>query len=152
MAAPLQTPLSLALLPSYWEAQFFEDMARLHVQRPDTLTRVTEYLPEIVAFVQRIIDNGFAYEGEGNVYFNSDAFKASKDHNYPKLQPGNTGDDDECGLKCLQRTFTQISHTTARGTRPLANDQKTTLPSGNDPNLGSLSGIRHGVPGVLAGI
>ncbi len=92
-------------------------MARLHVQRPDTLTRVTEYLPEIVAFVQRIIDNGFAYEGEGNVYFNTDAFKASKDHNYPKLQPGNTGDDDECGLKCLQRTFTQISHTTARGTR-----------------------------------
>ena len=62
----------------------------------EALTRVTEYVPEIVSFVQRIIDNGFAYEGEGNVYFNTEAFKASKDHHYPKLQPGNTGDDDEC--------------------------------------------------------
>ncbi|KLO15365.1 cysteinyl-tRNA synthetase [Schizopora paradoxa] len=82
-------------LAQYWEGKFFEDMDRLRVQPPDTLTRVTEYVPEIVAFVQRIIDNGFAYEGDGNVYFNTDAFKASKTHHYPKLQPGNTGDDDE---------------------------------------------------------
>ena len=28
---------------------------------PDALTRVTEYVPAIVTFVQHIIDNGFAY-------------------------------------------------------------------------------------------
>ena len=52
-------------LAQYWEGEFFKDMARLRVLRPDTLTRVTEYLPEIVAFVERIIANGFAYESDG---------------------------------------------------------------------------------------
>ena len=39
-------------------------MARLRVRRPDTVTRVTEYVPEIVAFVQKVIDNGYAYESD----------------------------------------------------------------------------------------
>ena len=29
--------------------------------KPHLLTRVTEYMPEIVAYIQRIIENGFAY-------------------------------------------------------------------------------------------
>ncbi len=29
---------------------------------PDVLTRVSEYVPEIVAFVKRIVDNGYGYE------------------------------------------------------------------------------------------
>lgn len=129
-------------------------MDRLRVRRPDTLTRVTEYVPEIVAFVQRIIDNGFAYEGEGNVYFNTDAFKASKDHHYPKLQPGNTGDDDECGFQFTTTTVYQHdAHVLQReGLAHLVNDPRMTSPFGSDPNLESLSGIRHGVQGVLAGI
>ena len=32
----------------------------LQVRPPDVLTRVTEYMPQIVAFVQKIIDNNFA--------------------------------------------------------------------------------------------
>lgn len=74
-------------------------MARLRVRPPDTLTRVTEYVPEIVEFVQRIISNGYAYESEGSVYFDTDAFTVSGAHAYPKLQPGSKGDDDECDFK-----------------------------------------------------
>ncbi|KAF8813902.1 hypothetical protein BYT27DRAFT_7180683 [Phlegmacium glaucopus] len=74
-------------LAAYWEGKFFEDMARLRVRDPDTLTRVTEYVPEIVAFVERIISNGFAYEAEGSVYFNTLAFDKSDGHDYAKLEP-----------------------------------------------------------------
>ncbi len=28
---------------------------------PDVLTRVSEYVPEVVEYVQKIIDNGYAY-------------------------------------------------------------------------------------------
>lgn len=77
------------------------DMARLRVQPPDTLTRVTEYVPEITTFVAKIIENGFGYAtNDGSVYFDTRAFDggaSSKNpdpkwkHAYAKLMPGNKG-------------------------------------------------------------
>lgn len=78
-------------LASYWEERFFHDMHRLRVRDPDTLTRVTEYVPEIAAFVERIIANGFAYEAEGSVYFDTQTFDAAEGHDYAKLEPWSKG-------------------------------------------------------------
>lgn len=36
-------------------------MDLLGTRRPTVLTRVTEYMPQIVEYIQRITDNGFAY-------------------------------------------------------------------------------------------
>jgi cysteinyl-tRNA synthetase len=70
------------------------DLSRLHVLPPDTLTRVTEYVPEIVDFVEKIVKNGFGYEADGSVYFDTMAFEGAKGkgteewkHTYAKLQP-----------------------------------------------------------------
>ncbi|KAH8118931.1 tRNA synthetases class I (C) catalytic domain-containing protein [Phellopilus nigrolimitatus] len=87
----LTDPALSRSLAQYWEGQFFKDMARLRVRAPDTLTRVTEYVPEIVAFVERIVANGFAYESAGSVYFDTGAFERADGHTYPKLQPGSKG-------------------------------------------------------------
>lgn len=82
-------------LASKWEKAFFDDMKRLHVLPPDLVTRVSEYVPEIVTFIQKIIDNGFAYESEGNVWFNVDKFEGAEGngfrHEYAKLQPSSKG-------------------------------------------------------------
>ncbi|OQO15208.1 hypothetical protein B0A48_00591 [Cryoendolithus antarcticus] len=51
-------------LTKKYEQRYFEDMASLNVLPPDKLTRVTEYGPQIVEYVKRIQDNGFAYEHE----------------------------------------------------------------------------------------
>jgi len=40
-----------AQLARQFEADFHGDMARLNVASPDVLTRVSEYVPEIVAFI-----------------------------------------------------------------------------------------------------
>jgi cysteinyl-tRNA synthetase len=81
-------------LARFWEAKFFEDMARLRVKEPDTLTRVTEYVPEIVAFVERIIQNGYAYEVAGSVYFDTNQFDATENHAYAKLEPWSKGNKE----------------------------------------------------------
>ncbi|KAJ8084492.1 cysteinyl-tRNA synthetase [Marasmius tenuissimus] len=78
-------------LASYWEGRFFDDMARLRVREPDTLTRVTEYVPEIVAFIEQITKNGYGYEAEGSVYFDTRAFDKADIHDYAKLEPWSKG-------------------------------------------------------------
>ena len=80
--------------------------SRGQVLAPDVVTRVTEYVPEIVAFVQRIIDNGFGYPSNGSVclsaraavaydhqvYFDTVAFDAHPSHVYGKLAREARGD------------------------------------------------------------
>lgn len=47
-------------LSSFWEADFMGDMETLNVHKPDALTRVSEYVPQIVDYIKVIIDNGYA--------------------------------------------------------------------------------------------
>ena len=93
-SASVTDPSISRSLARFWEAKFFEDMARLRVSEPDTLTRVTEYVPEIVAFVERIIQNGYAYEVTGSVYFDTNKFDATENHAYAKLEPWSKGNKE----------------------------------------------------------
>jgi len=71
----------------YYEGEFLDDCKALNIREPDVLTRVTEYVDEIVTFIKRIEENGFAYESNGSVYFDTERFKNAGNHAYPKLVP-----------------------------------------------------------------
>ncbi|XP_069480252.1 cysteine--tRNA ligase, cytoplasmic isoform X2 [Ambystoma mexicanum] len=79
-------------LPKFWEEEYHKDMDALNVLPPDVLTRVSEYVPEIVAFVERIVANGYGYVSHGSVYFDTVKFDASDKHSYAKLVPEAVGD------------------------------------------------------------
>ncbi|XP_036731870.2 cysteine--tRNA ligase, cytoplasmic isoform X2 [Manis pentadactyla] len=79
-------------LPKFWEGEFHKDMEALNVLPPDVLTRVSEYVPEIVSFVQKIVDNGYGYASNGSVYFDTVKFASSEGHSYGKLVPEAVGD------------------------------------------------------------
>ncbi|XP_008008266.3 cysteine--tRNA ligase, cytoplasmic isoform X1 [Chlorocebus sabaeus] len=79
-------------LPKFWEGEFHRDMEALNVLPPDVLTRVSEYVPEIVNFVQKIVDNGYGYVSNGSVYFDTAKFASSEKHSYGKLVPEAVGD------------------------------------------------------------
>ncbi|XP_059747976.1 cysteine--tRNA ligase, mitochondrial isoform X5 [Bos taurus] len=83
------SPASLARL---YEEDFKQDMAALKVLPPTAYLRVTEHVPQIVAFIERLIANGHAYcTAKGNVYFDLQ----SRGDRYGKLvgvAPGPVGE------------------------------------------------------------
>lgn len=90
--ATVTDPQVFRKLPSYWEKRYNEDMARLNVLPPSVTTRVSEYMPDIIEFVDKIVTNGYAYKtDDGSVYFDTVKYEHSQ-HDYAKLQPWSKGD------------------------------------------------------------
>ncbi len=80
-------------LASECEADYFEDMQSLGVRLPDHVTRVSEFMPEVIEYIVKIVENGFAYESNGSVYFDVQRFGKHENHSYGKLVPEALSDD-----------------------------------------------------------
>ena len=81
-------------LTQKFETRFMEDVRSLGCLDPDEVTRVTEYSQQIVDFVEKIEENGFAYAtSDGSVYFDIEAFEAAH-NNYARLEPWNRNDTE----------------------------------------------------------
>ena len=50
-------------------AEYHKDASALGIHDPTVAPRATEHIPEIIATIQKIIDNGHAYVSGGDVYF-----------------------------------------------------------------------------------
>ena len=66
------TPTELA---SRMIDELHKDMASIDVAEADVEPRVTQHIPDIIAFIQKLFDNGYAYEAGGDVYYRVSAFK-----------------------------------------------------------------------------
>ena len=51
-----------------------EDMRALNVKEPTYKPRVTEHIREIIEMIDGLIDKGYAYEADGDVYFSVEKF------------------------------------------------------------------------------
>lgn len=54
---------------------YFEVMDKLHVKHADTYPKVSQTIPEIIDMISVLIDKGYAYELNGDVYFSVEKFK-----------------------------------------------------------------------------
>jgi cysteinyl-tRNA synthetase len=82
----------LALAQKYIE-EYFVDADALKVQRADIHPRVSDHLPEIIETIQALIDNGYAYELDGDVYYHISRFSQ-----YGKLS-GRTIEEMQAGAR-----------------------------------------------------
>jgi cysteinyl-tRNA synthetase len=55
-------------------AAFFEDMSAMRAQPAEHYPRATEHIPEMVAMITTLLERGFAYAADGDVYFRIESF------------------------------------------------------------------------------
>ena len=66
---------------------FYDAMDSLNIARPDKEPKATMHIDEIIKMVEKLIENGHAYEANGSVYFSVKSFKG-----YGKLSKRNIDD------------------------------------------------------------
>ena len=82
-----------AKLAEKYAKAYFEDLDKLGVKEADHAPRVTEYVSQIIDHVKALIEKGYGYEVEGDVYF-----RVRKFTDYGKLS-GRDIDDLESGSR-----------------------------------------------------
>jgi cysteinyl-tRNA synthetase len=55
--------------------EFWSDMSALNISWPDFEPRATDYIREMIKFIEDLIEKGFAYASAGDVYFRVDKHK-----------------------------------------------------------------------------
>ncbi len=55
-------------------AAFYEDIEALHVKKADINPRVMDHIPDIIDFISVLINKGYAYEAQGDVYYRTRKF------------------------------------------------------------------------------
>ena len=69
ITAAKQRGISIQALTQEVTAQFHSDMDTLNCLRPTHEPRATEYIPHMIAMIEKLITNGHAYESQGHVLF-----------------------------------------------------------------------------------
>ncbi len=72
-----QDPIALA---NHYAEKYLRHLADLNVLPADEYPRVSQEIPQIIQFIQALIDKGFAYVVDGDVYF-----RVTRDEDYGKL-------------------------------------------------------------------
>ncbi|MCJ7450490.1 MAG: cysteine--tRNA ligase [Candidatus Nanohaloarchaeota archaeon QJJ-9] len=63
--------------------RFYDELDKLNIKRHNVNPRATGHIHEMIEAVKDILDNGYAYERNGSVYF--DVEKFHEDHGYAKM-------------------------------------------------------------------
>jgi len=89
----IEEKIDAKLVAEKYTKAFFEDIEKLKVRRADVYPKATEHIQEIVNFIEQLEQKGFAYNVDGNVFYD-----VSKFTEYGKLS-GKKLDELESGAR-----------------------------------------------------
>ncbi|MFC4356629.1 cysteine--tRNA ligase [Halobium salinum] len=85
-----------AAVAEHFSASVLADMRGLNLERAEVYPRVSEHVPEIIDLVETLVEQGYAYESNGSVYFDVTEFEEyGKLSNQDLDELESQGDPDE---------------------------------------------------------
>ena len=80
-------------IATFFEEKFFEAVEMVGSKKPDLIPHATDYIDEMIDFINQLIESGYAYEADGDVYF-----RVSKINDYGILS-NQVSEDLESGAR-----------------------------------------------------
>ena len=71
----------------FYTDAFFEDCAKLNIDKPAVVAPASEHIDQYIKMIKKLLDDGYAYESNGNIYFD-----ISKAKDYYRLSGKNPED------------------------------------------------------------
>ena len=72
-----KSPMEIA---KHYTELFFKDLEALNIETPEIICKATDHIPEMLEYVEKLVENGYAYETSTAIYFD-----ISKLDKYPIL-------------------------------------------------------------------
>ena len=110
-----------------------EDIGLIGINPPDIQPFATDFIDEMIAYIEKLIDLNKAYEANGNVLFRVNTFK-----NYGCLS-GRKIDEQKHGKRVEVESYKENE-----------NDFTLWKPSEKDEPVGTLPGVMVGLDGTLS--
>jgi cysteinyl-tRNA synthetase len=96
VSARLENRSPEEIATAYTEA-FLEDAARVNIRPADIYPKATDYIPQMLDLIERLLAGGHAYEVEGTIYYDIASFPAYgrlSRNSTEKLTAGHRGEPD----------------------------------------------------------
>ncbi|WP_413627608.1 cysteine--tRNA ligase [Fructilactobacillus vespulae] len=84
-------------------AAYFADTDALNVKRANVNPRATENIPEIIGFIEKLIENGYAYSVDGDVYYRARKFKTYGELGHEDLDTLESGASEHVSAEELNK-------------------------------------------------
>ena len=56
-------------IAAYYTKLFMEDLAKLNVETPEVICKATDHITDMIKYVQKLLEKGYAYETSTAIYF-----------------------------------------------------------------------------------
>ena len=56
-------------IAAYYTKLFMEDLAKLNVEKPEVVCKATDHIADMIKYVQKLLEKGYAYETSTAIYF-----------------------------------------------------------------------------------
>lgn len=80
-------------IAKYYTEIFMKDFGRLNIGVPEIVCKATDYINEMIEYVEGLVENGYGYETDDGIYYDISKFK-----DYGQLS-GNTLEDLKAGAR-----------------------------------------------------
>ncbi len=62
-------------IAKFYTEAFFRDTKKLNIKRPDVVSPATDNIEEYIKIISKLLDTGYAYQANGNIYFDTSKLK-----------------------------------------------------------------------------